>query len=186
LLFDMYYYYSQYQNFLARVAVVKAASNTAVLDPGQSTNYSYQQNTDTKVKSQGWGIGAEYLFFKKYSIYGNIFSDELKNVPNGFVTFFNAPKYRFNIGLRNENVYKNIGFNIVYKWQDKNYYEGTFVTGTLPSFGWTDAQVTYRMPKTKSVFRIGGTNLGNNYQRTGYGSPYVGGLYYVSYGYNIQ
>jgi hypothetical protein len=71
------------------------------------------------------------------------------------------------------------------RWQDNNFYEGTFVSGTLPYFTWVDAQISYRLPKTKSVFRIGGTNLGNNYYRTGFGSPYVGGLYYVSYGYNI-
>jgi hypothetical protein len=41
------------------------------------------------------------------------------------------------------------------------------------------------MPKYKSVIRLGGTNVLNNYQRTGYGSPYVGGLYYISYGYNV-
>jgi hypothetical protein len=41
------------------------------------------------------------------------------------------------------------------------------------------------MPKSKSIFRIGGSNILNDYFRTGYGSPYVGGLYYVSYGYNI-
>ena len=118
-------------------------------------------------------------------MYGNVFSDLLKDVAAGDVTFFNAPKFRWNLGLRNDNVYRNIGFNVVVKAQDSNYYEGTFVTGTLPGFTWVDAQVTYRVPQTKSVFRVGGTNLGNNYFRTGFGSPYVGGLYYVSYGYNL-
>jgi hypothetical protein len=109
----------------------------------------------------------------------------LKDVPAGFVTFFNAPKYRWNIGLRNDNVCHGFGFNAVVKWQDNNYYEGTFVTGTLPYFTWVDAQITYRPPHTKSTFRLGGTNIGNNYYRTGFGSPEVGGLYYFSYGYNL-
>ncbi|HRF18315.1 MAG TPA: TonB-dependent receptor, partial [Chitinophagaceae bacterium] len=113
------------------------------------------------IKSQGWGIGVEYQAIKNYFFYGNVFSDYLKNVDPSVVTFFNAPKYRFNVGLRNDNAYKNIGFNVVFKWQDNNYYEGTFVSGTLPYFGWWDAQVTYRPQGTKSVFRIGGTNLGN-------------------------
>jgi hypothetical protein len=72
------------------------------------------------------------------------------------------------------------------KWQDNNFYEGTFVKGTLPYFTWVDAQISYRPIGTKSVFRVGGTNLGNNYYRTGYGSPAVGGLYYISYGFNIN
>jgi hypothetical protein len=122
---------------------------------------------------------------KNYIVYGNLFSDVLKDVPTGEITYFNAPKYRYNIGLRNDDVCHGLGFNVVFKWQDNNYYEGTFVSGTLPYFGWWDAQVSYRPKGTKSVFRAGGTNLGNFYARTGYGSPSVGGLYYISYGYNL-
>ena len=116
---------------------------------------------------------------------GNIYSDEIHDLKPGFISFFNAPKYRVNMSLRNDNVWKNIGFNIIGKWQDENMYEGTFIMGTLPAFLWVDAQVSYRPPSTKSVFRIGATNVGNNYRRTGFGSPYVGGVYYMSYGYNI-
>lgn len=187
LLFDAYYYYSKYKDFLVGVAVVqpKTGAKSEAYSPFSSSNISYTQNSDQGVQSQGWGVGIEYNFIKNYQFYGNVYSDVLKNVPSGVVTYFNAPKYRFNVGLRNDNVCHNVGFNIVLKWQDNNYYEGTFVTGTLPYFATVDAQVTYRPAKTKSVFRVGGTNLGNNYYRTGFGSPYVGGVYYISYGYNI-
>ena len=186
LLVDAYLYYSQYKNFILSVAVAQSTTGPKyeIYSPF-STNISYNQNSDQIVKALGWGIGLEYQAFKKYVVYGNVFSDELKNIPAGTVTFFNAPKYRWNLGLRNENVCHNVGFNVVVRWQDDNFYEGTFVTGTLPSFASVDAQITYRPPNTKTIFRIGGTNLGNNYYRTGFGSPYVGGLYYVSYGYNI-
>ncbi len=187
LLFDGYIYYSQYNNFLVSKAVVQAAGQYKyeIFSDFSSNNLSYTQNSEQVVKSYGWGVGLEYKLIKNYSLYGNVFSDLLKDVPANVVTFFNAPKYRFNIGLRNDNVCKNIGFNVVFKWQDNNYYEGTFISGTLPYFGWWDAQVSYRPAGTKSVFRVGGTNLGNQYQRTGYGSPSVGGLYYMSYGWNI-
>lgn len=188
LLIDAYVYYSRYQDFLVNAAVVQAKNtyNWELYNAFSSSNVSYVQNSTQVVKSLGWGFGMEYQLPAKYVIYGNIFSDELRDVPAGTVTFFNAPKYRFNVGLKNENVCKNIGFNVVFKWQDNNYYEGTFVSGTLPYFGWWDAQVTYRPAGTKSVFRVGGTNLGNNYYRTGFGSPAVGGLYYVSYGFNLN
>lgn len=187
LLIDAYFYYSQYDNFLLTSAVVQSRTGykLGAYSEFTSNNYSYVQNSETTVKSTGWGIGIDYRVYKGYSLYGNVFSDVLKNVPPGEVTYFNAPKYRFNLGVRNDNVCHNIGFNIVYKWQDDNYYEGTFITGTLPSFGWLDAQVSYRPKGTKSTFRVGGTNVANNYQRTGYGSPAVGGLYYMSYGYNL-
>ncbi|HEX6193569.1 MAG TPA: TonB-dependent receptor [Chitinophagaceae bacterium] len=189
LLIDAYGYFSRYQNFILTIGVgqsnLPVASPAHLLSPFTTRNVSYKQNSADIVKATGWGLGLEYQVYKNYLLYGNVYSDELTDVAQEFVTFFNAPKYRVNIGLRNDNVYKNIGFNIVAKWQDDNYYEGTFVSGTLPSFTWVDAQVSYRPAGTKSVFRIGGTNLGNNYYRTGYGSPYVGGLYYISYGYNL-
>lgn len=187
LFFDAYFYYSKYKNFILSTAVAQSTTGPKLelYSPLSSINLSYNQNSDRTVKANGWGIGLEYKAYKDFLLYGNVFSDILKDVAPGEVTFFNAPKFRWNLGLRNDNVFRNIGFNVVVKAQDSNYYEGTFVTGTLPGFTWVDAQVTYRVPQTKSVFRIGGTNLGNNYFRTGFGSPYVGGLYYVSYGYNL-
>lgn len=189
LLVDGYFYYSKYKDFLVSVAAGQTQGDNQGKLPLYSSfstnNVSYTQNSASEVTSLGWGIGLEYQAFKNYVFYGNVFSDELRDVPVGEVTFFNAPKYRYNIGIRNENVYKGVGFNAVWKWQDNNFYEGTFVSGTLPYFGWVDAQVSYRPAGTKSTFRIGGTNLGNSYYRTGYGSPAVGGLYYISYGYNL-
>jgi TonB-dependent SusC/RagA subfamily outer membrane receptor len=188
LLIDGYVYYSRYQDFLVGVALVQSrtGANSDLYSPFSSTNLSYVQNSADVVTTTGWGVGFEYQWIKRYVLYGNVFSDRLSEVDPNVVTYFNAPRYRTNIGLRNDNVYKNVGFNVVYKWQDRNYYEGTFVTGTLPAFGWWDAQVTYRPAKNpKSTFRVGGTNIANNYQRTGFGSPSVGGLYYVSYGYNL-
>lgn len=189
LFVDAYFYYSKYNDFLGRVAVGLSltGSPTGVFNPSSAStrNISYIVNTNQEIKSQGWGISAEYNLPRGFTLYGNVFSDELKDVPEGFITYFNAPKYRFNIGLRNENLYKNIGFNVVVKYQDNNYYEGTFVTGTLPAYTWVDGQVTYRLPKTKSTLKIGGTNLANKYYRQGFGSPNIGGLYYVSYGYNL-
>jgi len=185
LFVDVYAYYSRYQDFFASVAVVKASSPTNALNPLASTNFSYNQNSTEVVKAQGWGVSAEYRLSRGYILGGNLFSDKLKDLPPGLISYFNAPDLRANLSLRNDNVWKGIGFNAIAKWQNFNNYEGTFVAGQLPAFTWIDAQVSYRMPKSKSVFRIGGSNILNHYARTGYGSPYVGGLYYASYGYNI-
>lgn len=187
LLVDAYVYSSLYQDFLVGVAVAQSrnGANAELYSPFTTNNVSYTQNSTEDVRSTGWGLSLQYQWVKNYVIYGNVFSDKLSDVDPTVVTYFNAPRYRFNLGIRNDNVYKNFGFNVVYKWQDENFYEGTFATGMLPSFGWLDAQVTYRPVNTKSTFRVGGTNIMNKYQRTGFGSPAVGGLYYVSYGYNL-
>jgi outer membrane receptor protein involved in Fe transport len=188
LLIDAYGYYSVYKDFLATIGVGQSAipgNPVGLFSALTTTNISYKQNAEEDVKAFGWGISMEYNIWKGFNVYGNLFSDELRDLPANFVSFFNAPKYRWNLGLRNDNLYKGIGFNIVTKWQDNNFYEGTFVSGTLPAFTWIDAQISYRPAGTKSLFRIGGTNIGNNYYRTGFGSPAVGGLYYFSYGYNL-
>lgn len=187
LLVDAYVYYSVYQDFLARVAVGQSmtGSPTGVYNPFTTRNLSYQQTSESEVKALGWGVGVEYQLPRNFIFTGNMFSDKLQDLDPGLISFFNAPELRWNLGLRNDNVYKNFGFSVLVKWQDNNYYEGTFATGTLPYFTWVDAQVSYKMPKTKSIVRLGGTNIGNNYYRTGFGSPYVGGVYYVSYGYNL-
>ncbi len=185
LLIDFYAYYSRYQNFFSRSQVVKAPTPAAAFNPLTRKAFSYIQNSNDIVKASGWGLGLDYLLPRGFIATANVFSDKLRDLEPGVIAFFNAPKYRVNVGFRNDNVWKNIGFNITSKWQDEYFYEGTFVMGTLPAFFMMDAQVSYKIPNSKSVMRIGGSNIGNNYRRTGFGSPYVGGVYYVSYGYNI-
>jgi len=187
LFVDAYAYYSKYQDFLGRIAVGQSltGSPTGIFNPLSTRNLSYIQNIDQQVKATGWGFSADLQLMRGFYAYGNVFSDKLKDVPADVVTNFNAPLYRYNLGLRNDNLWKNVGFNFVWKWQDNVYYESTFATGTLPYFGSLDGQFSYRLPKTKSMIRVGGTNILNHYYRTGYGNPYVGGLYYVSYAYNV-
>ncbi len=197
LLIDVYYYWSKYKDFIGREAVARGDTTDAqgkvsptndlqyLASPFTSTNYSFVENSPTPVKAHGWGISAEYQLGTGYKLMGNVYSDELGHVPADFVTFFNTPKTRFNIGLSNPKLVKNFGFNVIYKWQDKTKWEGTFGSGNIPSFGTLDAQVSYQMPKQKILIKLGGTNIINNYYRNAFGNPYIGGLYYVSLGYDI-
>ncbi|MEP7317157.1 MAG: TonB-dependent receptor, partial [Panacibacter sp.] len=192
LLIDAYFYTSKYKDFIAREAVARGVSGDplrAPIDlasPFTSENFSFVSNSPTPVKANGWGISAEYqVGIRGYKIMANLYSDVLKDVPAGLVTFFNTPKTRFNVGLANSNVYKGIGFNIIYKWQDKINWEGTFGAGPVPSFGTLDMQVSYKPGKSKNLIKLGANNLFNNYYRNSFGNPYVGGLYYVSFGFNV-
>ncbi len=192
LLIDAYYYFSKYRDFIAREAVARGASGdplTSVPElasPFTTTNFSFVVNSPTPVKANGWGLSAEYKIGKGYSFTGNVFGDELNNVQPGLVTFFNTPKTRFNLGFSNSNtIGKGFGFNIIYKWQDKIDWEGAFGSGGIPSFGTLDAQVNYKFTQQKILLKIGGTNITNQYYRDAFGDPYIGGLYYVSIGYNI-
>lgn len=191
LLIDAYYYFSKYKNFIGRQAVARGASGDPatsqieLLNPFTSRNYSFVINSPTPVKANGWGFSAQYQIGKGYTLMGNVYGDQLTGVPSTLITFFNTPKTRFNLGLSNSNTINGFGFNIIYKWQDKVNWEGTFGTGPIPAFGTLDAQVSYKFTKEKVLLKIGGTNITNHYYRNAFGNPYIGALYYASIGYNI-
>lgn len=193
LLVDVYGYYSKYKDFIARVAVGRGVSESTdpnvflreLYSPFTTNNYSFVTNSPTPVKGIGWGASVQYLAGKGYVATANVYSDKLQDVPEGLVTFFNTPKMRYNLGLSNDRVIGNFGFGFMYKWQDKVNWEGTFGTGEIPAFGVLDAQVSYKLTDIKSMIKIGATNLTNHYYRSAFGNPEVGGLYYVSFGYNV-
>jgi hypothetical protein len=59
------------------------------------------------------------------------------------------------------------------------------VTGTLPYFTWVDAQISLPPAENKELLARRRLECRYSYNRTGFGSPYVGGVYYISYGYNL-
>lgn len=191
LLIDAYIYTSRYQDFIAREAVSRGASGNPstsyleLLNPLSSTNFSFVTNSPTPVTANGWGIGGEYQAGKGYRISANVYSDVLNDVPDNLVTFFNTPKYRYNLGFANPNVFKGIGFNILYKWQDQVEWEGAFGAGTIKEFGVVDLLLSYKIGTSKNLIKLGATNLFNSYYRNAFGNPYIGGLYYISFGYNV-
>ncbi len=189
LLIDVYGYYGTYTDFLARTEVVqsKTGAPITIADTSNGQIYSVPINSTAKVKTYGFGIGLDYKLLNNFSISVNAASDNLTDVPTNFIASFNSPKYKLNAALGNSGFGKDnrLGFNIVYRWQDAFYFQGDLGTGNLPAVQTVDAQVSYKMPKTKSIFKVGATNLLNQYYYNAVGNSEVGGLYYVSYGYNI-
>ncbi|MCW3088219.1 MAG: hypothetical protein JWQ78_1605 [Sediminibacterium sp.] len=194
LLIDVYGYWAKYQDFLsgvtaiqARVPVSGGGSIFDVLDANKRIGYSISVNTPGEVKTSGWGASVEYLLGNNYSVSGNLYSDRIGDLPAGFVSYFNTPKYRVNMALNNTGFGKDnrFGFSVVYRWTNTFMYEGTFAVGQVPYVRTVDAMVSYKFPSTKSLVKVGATNLFNKYYRTGYGNPEIGGLYYVSFGWNV-
>jgi outer membrane receptor protein involved in Fe transport len=192
LLIDAYVYYSQYKDFLGRQAVGRgmnanpATAPVELANPLTTTNYSFIYNSKNTVEAIGWGLSVNYRFNKGYELGVNLSGDQLQDVDPGLVTFFNTPKFRYNITFGNSNINNsNWGFNVLYRWQDKMLWEGTFGTGDVESFGTLDAQVNYRLQKIKSMIKLGATNLLNDYYNSAFGNPSVGGLYYISFGFNV-
>ncbi|MEI7960312.1 MAG: TonB-dependent receptor [Chitinophagaceae bacterium] len=192
LLIDVYVYSGKYNNFISGVTVLQSRNAAApspldVLDANKRMAYSISTNADGEVSTKGWGLSLDYLLPRNFSVSGSIFSDEIGELPGGFISYFNTPKMRANIAINNSGFLCNnrLGFSANLHYQDGFIYEGTFSVGKLESYQTIDAVLTYKLPAMKSLVKAGGTNLLNKYYKTGYGSPAIGGLYYVSFAYNI-
>jgi hypothetical protein len=132
-------------------------------------------------------LSLDYILPRNFTASASVSSDEIGNLPNGFISYFNTPKMRVNVGLNNSGflLKDRLGFGATFHYQDGFIYEGTFGVGKVSSFNTLDAVLTYKVPKIKSMVKVGGTNIMNHYYRTAFGNPAIGGLYYVSFAYNI-
>ncbi len=189
LLIDVYYYQSTYKDFISSVNVIQSNTGSVANLGNNRTIYQISVNATGDVKTRGWGASVEYLLPKNFSVSGNVYSDEMTERPSDptFITFYNTPKYRTNISFNNSGfLYQNrIGFGITYRWQDEFTYEGSFAVGKVPSFQTVDAMVSYKLPKTKSLLKLGASNLFNKYYINAFGNAQVGGLYYASFSFNV-
>lgn len=184
LLVDIYGYYGTYQDFITRRDVLQTTRPPGVAEP---RGFSIVVNATQEVKTYGWGASAEYLLPRNFVVSANVSSDTLTDVPSGFRTFFNTPKYRTVVSIGNTGFGpKNVlGFNISWRWQKSFFYENDFIQGDVPAFHNVDAAFSIKLPKSKSMFKLGATNLLNSYYRTAVGNPSIGGLYYASFAYNV-
>jgi outer membrane receptor for ferrienterochelin and colicin len=191
VLVDAYYFFGQYDNFLGRTTVLQKKNatgpSTDLLNSSARNTYSVSVNAKEKVKVQGWGASADWNMPKSFTLSANVAYNELKenNLPVGFLSYWATPKYRFNISLANNKIAKYYGFNITWRYQDGVFYESDFATGTIPSYQTLDAQISRKIPEIRSVIKLGASNLLNRYYTNGFGNPSIGGLYYISFGYNV-
>lgn len=198
LLIDVYGYYGQYQDFLTRTLLVKPSGSNTVNDivtalsngvavSNVASIYSIPVNSPSKVKTYGFGVSVDYRLPASFTIGANLSSDNLDNVPTGFAAYFSTPKYRTNISVGNLGFgyKKRLGFNVAYRWQDAFFFEGDFANEELPAIHTVDAQISLKLPATKSILKLGANNLLNQYYTNSAGNSIVGGLYYVSFAYNV-
>ncbi len=189
LLIDAFGYFGEYKDFLTRNLIVQdtAGGTIAVGDTATGSIYSVPVNIKDKVKTYGFGLSVDYKLPLGFVISANASSDQISNVPAGYVSFFNSPKYRANATVANNGfgAKKAFGFNVTYRWQDNFFYQGDFASGIVPSFQTLDAQVSAKLASSKTIIKIGANNLLNQYYVNAIGNSKVGGLYYVSFGFNL-
>lgn len=202
LLVDAYYYYSSYTDFIAEIQFIQGVPNGLTNDPGSfdansdsgkdaiinggvlTQEYGFDVNADGKVDSHGFGLSLDYSMNGGYTLGGNVSYNELLDeqdlIDQGFRSSYNTPKWRYNIRLQNRDVVNNVGFNLVYRWQDAYFWDSSFGEGVVPAYGTLDAQVSYKLPQYNTIVKIGGSNILNERYTTSFGNPKLGAIYYVS------
>lgn len=191
LMIDFYGYYGQYKDFLTSVNVVQSIranpQPTDIVNPAARRILQVPINSPTQVKTLGAGLSIEYSFRGGFFANVNGSYDELGDVPDAYVTNFNAPNYKANVLFGNHGFGKDkrAGFSLAYRWQDAFFYTSSLANGYVPAYHNLDAQVSYRFPEIKSVVRFGANNILNQYYITAIANPSIGGMYYVAFAYNI-
>lgn len=190
LVLDFDAYYNIYEGFLGQVEVAVPASgqvgsDAAVLDMtarARQNRYRVYTNAKNRYHSYGSSLGVTYNFHKKYTLSGNLNYNKLSENPNPdiFLTGFNTPAWITNLSFSNREVIKNVGFNIVWRWQDVVFWESTLANGQVPAYSTIDAQVNVRFPKLKSTVKVGGSNIFNNRYIQFAAGPTIGALYYAT------
>lgn len=184
MLIDVNAYYNSYEDFIGSLDVASKNETThqgEVVPAG--TIFSPYVNSPATVSSFGIGLGVTYNLPSNFQLLFNYnyatFDEDTDQDPE-FRAGFNTPENKFNIGLANRKVAKNVGFNVNFRWQEGFVWQSDFGEWEVPEYGVIDAQVNYKVSSIKTIVKIGGTNLFGGDYRTNFGGPFVGQQYYIS------
>lgn len=187
LFLDVNFYYNTYKDFITALNVVNkdiAVHKGDTIAPG-TTFRPYINATET-IYSYGVGLGFSYKLPKDFILNGNYswadFSESDEN--DEFNVGFNTPNNRFTVGIGNRDLWKGLGFDLSYRWQEGFKWQNSFAIGNMPAYGSLDAQVSYNIKKARTAVKLGATNiLGPEYQ-TNTGGPFVGRQIFISLTYD--
>jgi len=192
LVLDIDAYFNEYDGFLGQVEVAvpttdKVGTDASAIDmlaanKSKQVRYRVYTNAKNKYRNYGSSLGVTYIIYKKFTVGGNASYNNIVSNKNSdiFVTGFNTPRWTTNLSFGNREVVKNLGFNIVWRWQDSFYWESPLANGTVSAYSTIDAQVSYKLPKLKSTIKVGGSNIFNNRYIQYAAGPTIGGLYYAA------
>jgi iron complex outermembrane receptor protein len=186
-------YYNFYSNFIAQIEA--GIPNTTdesqipayLYDRNKQGRYRLWTNSKTIVHNYGAELDLLYMLDNHYSIFGNASYQTLKRTKtnDGLEDGFNTPKWMVNGGVRGNNVYKQLGFNVTFKYQSNFYWQSFLVNGNVPAIFNADAMLQYSLANPKLTVKIGGANVLNRYYYSMLGGPQIGGFYYTTITYSL-
>jgi len=191
---DITGYYSKYEDFISNTFVVTPIDGTtsdlsgvADIVNGNYDVFQTYTNSRADISSYGATMGLNAKIWKKLDLGVNYtlakFDFDQESDPD-FSAGFNTPEHKFNVSLGSAKIIGNLGFNINVRYSSEYLWQATIANAVMPSRTVADAQVNYFVPKMKSIFKVGGTNLGGKEYQSAVGSPFIGSQFYVSWVFN--
>lgn len=192
ILFDVLGYFSTWKNFIgyANVANTPGTNDvSAFKDHSTYVQYNIAFNGGQTVNTYGYAASVSFDLSHNFLAKINYFSDFLKNRNNSQVNNFNTPNYHINMEFGNTGFGKKQlwSFGTTLRYKPGYFYvvTGGLAQGQVPSSAVIDAQVSYKLVKVHSAIKLGATNITNKYYSTGVANPDIGGVYYITYAYNV-
>lgn len=190
---DISGYYSNYRNFIARENVVSPiapgssvfdASGVLSLASGNSQTFQTTTNSSADIQSFGATAGVNAKLPGGYDFGINYtfaeFEFDQSSDPD-FRPGFNTPNHKVKASIGHNDLFKNFGFNVAWRWSDTFFWQAPFADGDVPSFHTVDLQLNYRIPSIKSTFKVSAANLLGEEYFTAFGTGFIGSQFLVSW-----
>ena len=189
---DLSGYYNAYKDFISGTNVVVPFYGEAgdgglsllALQNGDFQAFQTYTNSEAEINSYGATLGIDAKILGNFDIGGSYTYSKLdfeRDAYPDLLIAFNTPNHKFKASFGNTELFKNVGFNINYRWSDTYFWEATFATGDIPAYSVLDAQINYACPDMKSVFKLGASNLLGEEYFSAIGTGAVGSIYYLSW-----
>ena len=191
---DVNYYRSHYNDFIGQVRLISnvdgsrptlpqlaaAAQSPQPFQSGTTRVIQVQTNANQEVRTSGGLVALTWTPTKQLNLTGNYTLNliDRSNLPEGFQTYYNTPKHKYNVGAYGE-LAKRFSYSVNYRWAEGHLFESPFAAGQLGSYTSLDAQVGYQLPRLHTTLQAGGSNLANARNIQVYGGPQIGRLVYA-------
>ena len=190
---DLNGYYNSYEGFIANKTVITPVtgsttdlttfSGAADIAGGNFRAIQTYTNSLADVSSYGASLGLNTKFgdfdFGLNYTYAKLDFDQASD-PD-FQAGFNTPEHKVKVSFGNTKLFENFGFGVNVRWSDEFLWQASALNALVESRTVVDAQLNYSVPKIKSTFKIGGSNLGGKEYFSAPGTGAVGAQYYVSW-----
>jgi len=190
---DVNAYFSQFDDYITTEIIstpfygdtnTKDFNSALALNSYEYARHAIRVNAREKLNFYGGGISLNTKVFNHFNLGLNYVFAELQNqtyLENTLKPGFNTPKHSAKLLFGNNELFKNFGFNIAARWQDKFLWQDTFLTSYINARTVLDAQINLTVPHWKSNFKLGGTNLTANEYISASGLGGIGAVYYVNW-----